>query len=70
MRKLRTATTIVFLSLILAGMTSCEVTTHTENVRHRGWFHRRDNDHREKRTVLIIGQGNQENREHHDDDNH
>lgn len=68
---LRTAVTIIFLSLILGGMTSCEITRHTEEGRHRSWFHRHD-DHRENRgTVLIIRSNNNNNRDQHneDDDN-
>jgi len=63
MKKLRNVLTILFLSLILGGMTSCEVSRHTEDGNRRGWFHRH-NEHRDKGTVLIIGGGN----EHHDDD--
>ena len=69
MKKLRTAVTILFLSLILGGMTSCEITRHTEDGRHRGWFQRHD-DHRENRgPVLIIRADKNNNMDHHDDDN-
>jgi hypothetical protein len=62
-KKMRTVVTILFLSLILCGMASCEITRHTENGEHRGWFHRH-NDNREKRgTVIIISPQNQNNRE-------
>jgi len=36
MKKLRTIVTILFLSLILCGMTSCEAGRHTDNGRHKG----------------------------------
>lgn len=68
MKKIRTIVAIMFLSLVLCGMTSCEVSRHAENGRHRGWFHRHD-DHREKSgAVLIIGQDNRNNWDHHNDD--
>jgi hypothetical protein len=65
MKKLRTVVTILFLSLILVGMTSCEISRHADNGRHRGWFHRHD-DHREG-PVLIITPDNQNNRDRHYD---
>ena len=63
MKKLRTLLTILFLSFILCGMTSCLVTRRADNGEHRGWFHKHD-DHRDKRgAVLII---KPENRNDHD----
>jgi hypothetical protein len=53
MKKLRTIATIMFLSLILCGMTSCEVGRHTDNGRHRGWFHKHE-DNRPRRDAVII----------------
>jgi hypothetical protein len=53
MKKLRTILTILFLSLILCGMASCEVGRHTDDGRHRGWFHRHD-DHRDDRGAVIV----------------
>jgi len=43
--------------MILIGMTSCEVSRHTENgERHRkGWFHRHDrHDEHHPKAVIII----------------
>ena len=54
MKKLRTFITILFLSLILVGMTSCEVSRHAENGRHRGWFHKHDDQRDRKDPVIII----------------
>jgi len=54
MKKLRTFMTILFLSLVLIGMVSCEVSRHTENGRHRGWFHKHDDHHDRKDAVIII----------------
>jgi len=55
MKKLRTIVTILFLSLILAGMTSCEVSRHTENGReHRGWFHQRERHEDHPKAVIVI----------------
>lgn len=61
MKKLRTIITILFLSMILCGMTSCEVGRHTDNRRHRGWFHRHDREEHNRGAVLIIDQDNHEN---------
>lgn len=61
MKKLRTIITILFLSLILCGMASCEVERRSDNGRHKGWFHRSDNNHHKRGAVLIINQDN----EHH-----
>ena len=53
MKKLRSIVTIAFIALFLGGMTSCEVTAHTDNGRHRGWFHRHDN-HRHRTNAVIV----------------
>ena len=67
MKKLRTVVTILFLSLILVGMTSCEISRHTENGRHRGWFYSH-NDHRQRKgAVIIITPENRSNRDRHYD---
>jgi len=60
MKKLRTIMTILFLSLILCGMASCEVSRHTEGHR-RGWFHRHDRDEPQRRAVIVIDN----DRDHH-----
>jgi len=62
MKKLRTIVTILFLSLILCGMTSCEVGRHTDNGRHRGWFNKHENNHQKRGNVLIIDHNNREHR--------
>ena len=49
MKKLKQSATILFLGMILVGMTSCEIGLRTDNGRHRGWFH---NHHRD--AVIII----------------
>jgi len=71
MKKLRTIVTILFLALMLGGMTSCEVGLRTDNGRHRGWNHRHENhDNRENRgKVIIIEKHDRDNRSdnHHDD---
>ncbi len=54
MKKLRSIVTIIFVLLILTSTTSCAVRMHEDNGRHRGWFHRNDHRHHEKRTVLIV----------------
>jgi hypothetical protein len=54
MKKLRSIAMILFLSLILGGMTSCEVSRHTENGRHRGWFHHRERHDDHPKGVIII----------------
>lgn len=68
MKKLRIIVTILFLSLVLVVMTSCEVSRHAENGRHRGWFHRHDNHRRQhKGAVLIIIPDTKSNRERYND---
>ena len=62
MKKLRSIVTILFLSLILAGMTSCEVGLRTDNGRHRRQFRERDN----RAKVIII----EKDRGHRSDDRH
>lgn len=54
MKKLRSIATILFLSLVLCGMTSCEVSRHTENGRHRGWFHKHERQENHPKAVIII----------------
>ena len=55
MKKLRTIMTILFLSLILVGMASCEVSRHTENGNHRrGWFHQRERHEDHPKAVIVI----------------
>jgi hypothetical protein len=63
MKKLRT---IVFFSIILLGMTSCEIERHAERNRHR--HQKMENNHRRSGAVLIIQDNNRERRS--DDDNH
>jgi hypothetical protein len=53
MKKLRNVVSILFLSMFLWGMFSCEVTSHVENGRHRGWFHKHET-HRENRPAVLI----------------
>ena len=67
MKKLRTIITIFFLSLILCGMTSCEVERHSEG-RHRGWFQKHDDNEHRRGNVIVIEKKNQER--HSDDDHH
>jgi heme A synthase len=55
MKKLRSIVTIFFLALLLGGMTSCEVTAHTDNGRHRGWFHKHDNHRHRTNAVIVVG---------------
>jgi len=62
MKKLRSILTILFLSLILCGMTSCEVGRHTDNGRHRGSFNKHENNHQKRGNVLIIDHNNREHR--------
>jgi LDH2 family malate/lactate/ureidoglycolate dehydrogenase len=60
MKKLRTILTILFLSVILCGLTSCEVGRHTGEGRHR----RHNGD-----AVIVIDKDHQ-NGDHHNDDHH
>ena len=64
MKKLRTILTILFLSLILGGMTSCEVSRHSENGHRRGWSQRHDNDRRGGAVIVI----DKDKRDHRSDD--
>jgi hypothetical protein len=66
MKKLRTVLTILLLSLILGGMTSCEISRHSENGNHRGWFHRHDNRRQNGGAVLILTPENRNDRDRHD----
>jgi hypothetical protein len=64
MKKIRTIVTILFLSLILTGITSCLVSRHVDNGRHTGWFHRHNVERRHhKGAVLIITPEHRHNRE-------
>jgi len=56
MKKLRSITTILFLSLILGGMTSCEVSRHAEdgNNHRRGLFHRHERHEDHPKAVIVI----------------
>ena len=65
MKKLRTIVTIFFLSLILAGMTSCEVGLRTEGRRHR--VSQRHERHENRGKVIIIEKENHRSNDHHDD---
>jgi hypothetical protein len=67
MKKARNLVTILFLSLIVGGMTSCEISRHTDNGRHRGWFHKHEYPKRNKGAVLIINPDNQNNRDRHEE---
>jgi len=61
MKKLKTIVTILFLALMLGGMTSCEVGLRTDHGRHRGWNHKHEN--RENRgKVIIIEKHDRDNR--------
>ena len=60
MKKLRTILTVLFLSLILCGMVSCEVGRHTG----RGREHRDEDNHHRGGAVIIMDQ------DHHSDDHH
>jgi hypothetical protein len=66
MKKLRTIVSISFLSMILLGMTSCEIERHVDNDRNRR--QKMENDHRRSGAVLIIQDNNRERRS--DNDNH
>ena len=65
MKKLKAITTVLFLFLILGSMPSCEVERHAESGRHRGWFHRNNDEHHEKGAVIII---EKDHRDHRSDD--
>lgn len=67
MKKLRTIVTILFLSMILGGMTSCEVGRRTDNGRHRGWGQKHDNDEHRRGAVIVI---EKDKRDHRSDDDH
>jgi heme A synthase len=54
MKKLRTILTISFIALMLGGMTSCEVSRHADNGRHRGWHQRHDRDDHRSGKVIVI----------------
>lgn len=67
MKKLRTIVSIFFISMMLIGMTSCEVGLRTDNRRHRGWFHKHEN-HEERGRVIVIEKhdGDHRSDDHHD----
>lgn len=58
MKKLRSMLTVLFFALLLGGMTSCTVTSHTNNGRHRGWFQKHDNHRHRTKAVIIVGDDN------------
>ena len=66
MKKLRTIVTILFLALMLGGMTSCEVGLRTDNGRHRGWNRNHEN-HENRGKVIVI---EKHDRDHRSDDRH
>jgi len=68
MKKLRTIVTIFFLSLILVGMTSCEVGLRTEGRRHRVSQRHERNENRGK--VIIIEKDNHRSDDHRSDEHH
>ena len=65
MKKLRSIITILFFALLMGAMTSCEVTAHTNNGRHRGWFQKHENNRHRTKAVIIVGSGD---RGHRSDD--
>ena len=54
--------------MMLVGMTSCEVSRHSDNGRHRGWSHRHDNDEHKRGAVLIINSDDHDRRSDNDHD--
>ena len=64
MKKLRSIVTILFLSMMLVGMTSCEVGMRTDNGRHRRGYHRQE----ERGKVIVIEKHDDDHRsdDHHD----
>jgi len=64
MKKLRTIVTILFISLMLGGMTSCEISRHSENGHRRGMYQRHDNDRRGGAVIVI----DKDKRDHRSDD--
>ena len=66
MKKLRNIVTILFLALMLGGMTSCEVGLRTDNGRHRGWNHRHEN----RAKVIVIDKHDNHDRDNRSDDHH
>ena len=55
MKKIRTLVTILFLSFIVCGMSSCLVTrrAHHDNGKHNGWF-KKSKKHNKKVTAIYI----------------
>ncbi|MEI7504923.1 MAG: hypothetical protein WCJ61_16735 [Paludibacter sp.] len=68
MKKLRTIVTILFLSLIMGGTTSCLVRSHTDNGRHRGIFQKHDNNRHRKGAVIIFNDNERGHRPNQNDD--
>jgi len=66
MKKLRTILTIFFIALMLGGMTSCEVSRHTDNGRHRGYNQRHDRHNHRGGAVIVIDKNHRGDR----DDDH
>lgn len=63
MKKLRSLLIILFISVILVGMSSCVVRQYGDNGRHRGWYHRHEvRPHNRGRVVVF--DGNQGQRSH------
>jgi len=58
MKKLRTILAILFLSLVVCGVVSCELGRHT------GRGHRDEDNHHRGGAVIIMDQ------DHHSDDHH
>jgi major membrane immunogen (membrane-anchored lipoprotein) len=58
MKKLKIVVTILLLSIITGGMSSCLVTRHSDNGRHKGWYKNHDNRRHKKVKVYRIGHEN------------
>ena len=65
MNKLRAIITILFLSLLLVGATSCLVRSHTDNEKHGRWFQKHDNNRHKKGTVIIYKENEKEKEKGH-----
>ena len=64
MKKLKESVSVLFIGMILVGMTSCAVGLRTDNGRHHGWFH---NHHRD--AVIVIDKKDHQHRSN-DNDRH
>jgi len=53
MKRLKVIVTVIFLSLMVFGMTSCVVRVSENNGRHRGWFHKNDIQHRDRKVYFF-----------------